>query len=190
MTGVLLHSHNLQAIQCSARAQKTHLTPCLLCLYLFPSLWHGLKCSPCVCVCVCVYEGVWEIVRESTSRFPPQGAMTSQTPLRSLVMLLFFAQPALACAPCCTPNIADGRESPEWFLKTTREHKSFPFYHFFMRWGKHVFAGYLWSQDMSKNKKRFICWSDILEDEEEIHNKTTRWGHVVKNRAKCLWSIC
>lgn len=30
-----------------------------------------------------------------------------------------FVQPALACAPCCTPNIAHGRESPAWSFKAT-----------------------------------------------------------------------
>lgn len=101
--------------------QKTNLTLCLLCLSLFPfslPLYGTAFGFLLLCACMCVHVGVWETVREHIT-ISSLGSHDQPNPPKILSNAAIFVQPALTCAPCCTPNIADGRESPAWFPKTT-----------------------------------------------------------------------
>lgn len=61
-------------------------------------------------VCMCMY-----VFRGTRQDFFPR----EPWPAKILSKASIFVQPALACTPCCTPSIADGRESPAWFPETT-----------------------------------------------------------------------
>lgn len=87
-----------------------------LSFYLPP--WRpSLQLSSFFSVSVLVYVCVCKIERAHHNFLPREpwpakfSAVFSAAPI--------FVQPALACAPCCTPNIAHGRESPAWSFKAT-----------------------------------------------------------------------
>lgn len=69
-------------------------------------------------VYVCVHVWTCMIVRECI-RISSPGTCDQPNPPKILSNATIFVQPALACALCCTPNIADGRDSKAWFPKTT-----------------------------------------------------------------------
>lgn len=176
-----VHGHDLCALSFSHRpsyalllllfhigVQKTNLTlsytvypVCLSFLFLSPSMAWPLVFS-FLCLCTCMYE----CVSENRSGFPPQGAMTSQTPLRFLVMLLFLCSLPWH-EPCAAPQTSLMAGSLQHdFQKQCLEHKEVSFF----LWDKHVFARFLWSQEMSNRKKIFSCRSHSLEDAGELQN--------------------
>lgn len=71
-----------------------------------------------LCECRCVHAGVWETVREAITMFLPLGDIISQTPLGSLVMLLFVCS---LHGPAGATWLMAGRESPIGFPLTTTE---------------------------------------------------------------------
>lgn len=104
---LLIHCLPILILNRRGDKSKLHLSKSLTCLSLVSFISFSLH------ICLCVLVGVWEHIRISST-----GIQDQPSPSKILSNATIFVQSALACAPCCTANIAYGRKCPH-FPKTT-----------------------------------------------------------------------
>lgn len=179
----------LPLLRLDTRPQKTNP---ILCLSRLPFSLHlygmAFGFSLLVSVSVRVHVGIWETGKERSTISSP-GSHDQPDPPKILSNATIFVQPALASAPCCTPNNADGRESPAWFPKTTpgaeilalvfRLFSSFPVFFYEANMLLQDFCGHFCRE------KLFRCRSHSLEDVGEKQNKACFCVTLVKNGTTC-----
>lgn len=134
--------------------------------------------------------GFFSFYERAHHHFLPRGAMTSQTPpIRTLVMQLFLCILPWHVPPRCTPNMADGRESPAWFPKTTPGAQNprscfqpaFSCFFFFSVRQMCCCKIFLVTGNVKKEKYiYFSCRSHFLESAGEARNKASSYERKEK----------